>query len=144
MIELKRTHYDEIVAHARAQAPKEACGVVAGADGRSVRVYPMRNAEDSETVYRFEDREQLRVFNEVDDRGWDLLAFFHSHPATEAYPSSTDRARAHWSDPETGELTPTYPDTRYLIVSLRDGDPVLRAFRFERGEPVEEEVSISP
>ncbi|HWC31498.1 MAG TPA: hypothetical protein VG709_00030, partial [Actinomycetota bacterium] len=61
---------------------------------------------------------------------------------TEAYPSPTDRAQAHWKDPVTGERVAAYPGTRYLIVSLRDADPVLRAFRFEDGEPVEEEVTI--
>ena len=143
MIELERGHFDEIVSHARAAAPLEACGVVAGRDGRAVRVYPMENADHSERTYRFADREQLRVFSEIEDRGWDLYAFFHSHPATEAFPSATDRARAHWDDPETGEPTPTYPGTRYLILSLRDDEPVLRGFRFEAGEPVEEEVRIS-
>lgn len=143
VIELQQSHYEEIVSHARAHAPKEACGVVAGREGRAVRVYPMRNADDSDTTYRFEDREQLRVFSEIEDRGWELMAFFHSHPATEAFPSPTDRARAHWSDPETGDPVPTYPGTAYLIVSLRDDEPVLRGFRFSDGDPVEQEVRVS-
>jgi proteasome lid subunit RPN8/RPN11 len=144
MIELSRTLFDEMVAHAEAEAPNEACGVVAGRDGQAARVYPMRNAEASPVEYRFDEREQLQVFNEVEDAGWDLLAFFHSHTHTEAYPSPTDRERAHWKDPVTGRETAAYPGTRYLIVSLRErSTPVLRAFRFEDGQPVEEEVTIT-
>lgn len=142
MIELPRSLFDEIVAHARAGLPNEVCGVVAGADGRAARVYPMRNAEESPRVYRFDEREQLRVFTEIEDRGWELLGLFHSHTHTEAYPSPTDRAHAHWKDPVSGEETPAYPGTRYLILSLAGQEPVLRAFRFEGGEPVEEEVRV--
>ena len=139
---LPRELYNRMVSHARTEFPNEACGVVAGRDGRALRVYPMRNAEASPVVYRFDEREQLRVFNEIDRKGWDMLAFFHSHTHTDAYPSPTDRAEAHWIDPETLEEVPAYPQIRYLILSLMDREPVLRAFRFEGGEPVEEEVRI--
>ena len=116
---------------------------MAGRNGRALSVYPMRNAEASPVVYRFDEREQLRVFNEVEGKGWEILAFFHSHTHSEAYPSPTDRAQAHWTDPVTEEEVPAYPNIRYLILSLMDWDrPVLRAFRFEHGEPVEEGVRI--
>ena len=141
-LELPRPLYEEILAHARAGLPNEACGVVAGDEGRPVRVYPMRNAEESPVVYRFDEREQLEVFNEIEEKGWDLLGFFHSHTHTEAYPSPTDRAHAHWSDPLSGEELPAYPGTRYLILSLAEQDPVLRAFNFDGGEPIEEDVRI--
>ncbi|HEV3474140.1 MAG TPA: M67 family metallopeptidase [Actinomycetota bacterium] len=143
MIELPTGLYAEMVEHAHAGLPNEACGVVAGEAGRAVRVYRMRNAEESPVVYRFDEREQLDVFNEIEEKGWDLLAFFHSHTHTEAYPSPTDRARAHWNDPVTGEQVAAYPGTRYLIVSLAENQPVIRGFRFEGGEPVEEEVTVS-
>jgi proteasome lid subunit RPN8/RPN11 len=143
MIELPTSMFDDLVAHARSGLPNEACGVVAGKDGRSVCVYPMRNAEESPVVYRFEEREQLEVFNDIQDRGWELLAFFHSHTHTGAFPSPTDRALALWRDPVTGQETPAYPGTRYLILSLAERDPVLRAFSFPGGEPVEEEVRVS-
>jgi [CysO sulfur-carrier protein]-S-L-cysteine hydrolase len=143
MIELPRSMMEEIMAHARAALPNEACGVIAGTDGRPARVYPMRNAEKSPVVYRFDEREQLRVFNDLEDRGWDLLAIFHSHTHTEAYPSPTDRAHALWRDPVTGRETPAYPGARYLILSLAEQEPVLRAFTFGDGDPVEEEVRIT-
>jgi proteasome lid subunit RPN8/RPN11 len=142
MIELPGTMVDEIAAHARSGLPNEACGVVAGLDGRPVRVYPMRNAEQSPVVYRFDGTEQVRVFRDIEDRGWELWGIFHSHTHTEAYPSPTDRAHAHWRDPVTGEEAPTYPGVRYLILSLASSDPQLRAFTFQDGEILEEEVSI--
>jgi proteasome lid subunit RPN8/RPN11 len=143
VIELPREMADEIVEHAREEAPNEACGIIAGQDGRPVRLYRMRNAEWSPVVYRFDDRQQLEVFREIESKGWDLLAFYHSHPATEARPSPTDRERAHAREPVTGEEVPWFPGTRYVIASLRDPEPVLRAFRFDGGETSEEEVRVT-
>jgi proteasome lid subunit RPN8/RPN11 len=141
--QLPRALFEEIVAHARTGLPNEACGVIAGDAGTPVQVYPMRNAEQSPVVYRFDEREQLEVFNEIEEKGWDLLAFFHSHTHTEAYPSPTDRAHAHWSDPITGEEAPAFPGTRYLILSLAEQEPVLRVFNWGEGDPVEEDVTIT-
>jgi [CysO sulfur-carrier protein]-S-L-cysteine hydrolase len=136
--------FDQMVAHASEEFPDEACGVIAARDGCPVRMYPVRNAEESPVVYRFDEREHLAVFNEVEDRGLDLLGFWHSHPNSEAYPSPTDRARAHWQDPVGDEEVVAYPGTAYLILSLQHrANPVIRAFRFEDGAPVEEEVRIS-
>jgi proteasome lid subunit RPN8/RPN11 len=144
MIELPRAMFDEMVAHARAGLPNEACGVISG-DGRApARVYAMRNAEGSPIVYRFDSNEQARVFKDIDERGLTLWGIFHSHTHTEAYPSQTDREEAHWKDPVTGQLdSPAYPGVRYLILSLAGREPVLRAFTFRDGEPVEEEVRVT-
>lgn len=141
--DLPHALFEEIVAHCRAGLPNEACGVVAGEEGRPVQVYRMRNAEESPVVYRFDEREQLQVWSEIEDKGWEPLAFFHSHTHTEAYPSPTDRAHAHWRDPVTGEEVPAYPGTRYLILSLAEEDPVLRGFTFVAGDAVEEEVLLT-
>jgi [CysO sulfur-carrier protein]-S-L-cysteine hydrolase len=143
VFELPQAMYEEIVAHARAGMPNEACGVVAGEDGRPVRVYPMRNAEDSPVIYRFDSREQLHVSDEIEEKGWETLAFFHSHTHTEAYPSPTDRKEAHWPDPLTGEIAPRHPGIRYLILSLAEDEPVLRAFNLDGEEPLEEDVRIT-
>jgi proteasome lid subunit RPN8/RPN11 len=135
--------FDDMVAHAKEALPNEACGVIAGSAGRPVRMYPVRNAEESPVMYRFDDAEQLRVLTDVEDRGWDLLGFWHSHTHTQAYPSPTDRDRAHWRDPVSGEEVPAYPGTAYLILSIEDPDaPVMRAFRFEDGRTVEEDVTV--
>ena len=141
--DLPRALFEEIVAHCRDGLPNEACGVVAGEGGRPLQVYRMRNAEESPVVYRFDAQEQLEVLREIEDKGWEPLAFFHSHTHTEAYPSPTDRAHAHWRDPVTGEESPAYPDTRYLILSLAEEDPVLRAFTFVDGDAVEEELQVT-
>jgi proteasome lid subunit RPN8/RPN11 len=141
-MELPRPMFEEMVVHARADLPNEACGVIAGDRGKPVRIYPMRNAEQSPVVYRFDEREQLQVFNEIEEKGWELLGLFHSHTHTEAYPSPTDRAQAHWRDPVTGEESAAYPGTKYLILSLAEQDPLVRAFTFLEGEPVEEDVTI--
>jgi [CysO sulfur-carrier protein]-S-L-cysteine hydrolase len=143
VVELPKPLYEQMVSHALEGYPNEACGVVAGAEGKAMRFYPMRNAEQSPVVYRFDEREQLHVFQEVEDQGWVLLAFFHSHTHTEAYPSPTDIAQAHWRDPFTGDPVSAYPGTRYLILSLRGEEPEVRAFRFEGGSPVEEDVRIT-
>ena len=142
MIELERGFFDEIVAHAREEAPDEACGLISGKEGRPVTVHRMRNADESPTTYRFEPKEQYRVMSEIEDEGLDIYAIYHSHTRTEAYPSATDRARAHREDPATGELAAWFPGTRYLIVSLAEEQPVLRGFTFRDGGPVEEEVRI--
>ena len=81
--------------------------------------------------------------NRLEDEELDIYAIYHSHTHTEAYPSPTDRARAHWDDPDSGQPVPIFPGVRYLVVSLMDREaPVVRGFRFEGGEPVEEEVAI--
>ena len=143
MIELDRGFYDEIVAQARAEVPNEACGLIAGKEGVPVRLYPMRNADESPVTYRFDAREQYRVMTEIEDEGLEIFAIYHSHTHTEAYPSATDRARAHREDPVTGELSVWFPGTRYLILSLAGPEPILRGFTFEKGQPVEEDVRIA-
>jgi proteasome lid subunit RPN8/RPN11 len=132
MIELEGAFYKEIVEHSLREFPNEACGLVAGKDGRPVRVLPMKNADASPASYRLDPKEQLRVFDEMDDEGLELLGIYHSHTHSEAYPSETDRRLAF------------YPDARYLILSLTDREnPVLRAFRITDGEVEEERVSLT-
>lgn len=141
-IEIPRDRYEEMLAHLRAGRPNEACGVLAGVDDKVAAVYPMRNAEESPVAYRFDEREQLEVFREVEERGWELLAFFHSHTHTGAYPSPTDIRQAHWESPGDEGPLAAYPGTRYVIVSLMGEGPEARAFTFRDGAPVEEEVLL--
>jgi proteasome lid subunit RPN8/RPN11 len=131
-MELGTAFLQEIVEHSLREFPNEACGLVAGKDGRPVRVYAMRNLDASPVSYRLDPKEQLRVFDEMDLEGLDLLAIYHSHTHSEAYPSETDRRLAF------------YPDARYLILSLSDRqNPVLRAFRLSDGAVEEEELSLA-
>ncbi len=117
---LSRELRERIVAHARESAPNEACGLLAGRGGAATRLIRCANAHETPTTrYRIDPREQLRAFRELDDRNEELLAIYHSHPASQPYPSPTDRAESH------------YPDAVYLLVSLRTGDPELRAFHIK-------------
>ncbi|HEX2315724.1 MAG TPA: M67 family metallopeptidase [Thermomonospora sp.] len=133
MLTIERALYDKIVAHARADHPDEACGVVAGPAGsdRPTRFVPMTNAERSPTFYRFDSMEQLRVWREMDDNDEEPVVIYHSHTATEAYPSRTDVSYA------------SEPNAHYVLVSTRDPDTEeFRSFRIVDGEITEEEVRV--
>nr|WP_229073143.1 M67 family metallopeptidase [Actinoplanes sp. DH11] len=133
MLTIDRTILDAIVAHARRDHPDEACGVVAGALGSDVpsRHIPMDNAARSMTFYEFDSMEYLRVWREMDDRDEEAVVIYHSHTATEAYPSRTDADIAGW------------PDAHYLLVSTREPDSEeIRSFRIVDGVVTEEEVNI--
>src|SRR6266852_7665868 len=121
----------KIVAHARADHPDEACGVIAGPAGsdRPDRFIPMLNAERSPTFYRFDSMEQLRVWREMDDRDEEPVVIYHSHTATEAYPSRTDISYA------------MEPTAHYLLVSTREPDETeVRSFLIVDGVVTEEQV----
>jgi [CysO sulfur-carrier protein]-S-L-cysteine hydrolase len=122
---------DAMVAHAVAELPLEACGLLAGRDGTVEHFFPMANADRSHMTYRLDAKEQLDVFNQIEERGWELTGIYHSHTHTEAYPSETDRRLAF------------YPEARYVLVSLADRDhPILRAYRIVEGRIEEQEVRI--
>ena len=135
MIEIPASVRDEMVVHAFAGLPDEACGLLAGTNGggpaRATRFFPMANADHSRVTYRLEAKEQLQVFNRIEDEGLDLVGIFHSHTHAEAYPSETDRRQAF------------YPEAHYLLVSLADrNNPELRAFTIRDGQVDEQDVVI--
>ncbi|WP_026415906.1 Mov34/MPN/PAD-1 family protein [Actinomadura oligospora] len=133
MLTIERALVDKIVAHARADHPDEACGVVAGPAGsdRPARFVAMTNAERSPTFYRFDSMEQLRVWREMDDRDEEPVVIYHSHTATEAYPSRTDVSYA------------SEPNAHYVLVSTRDAEDVeFRSYRIVDGVVTEEEVTV--
>ena len=139
MTHLSEALFSQIVDQGLAEFPNECCGVIAAEDGVPVRVFPMTNADASTVTYRLDGKEQLRVFNEMDERGWELWAIYHSHTHSEAYPSETDIRRAHYPDGNA-----TYPDVRYILVSLEDrANPVLRSFTFVDGQVSEEELVLA-
>jgi proteasome lid subunit RPN8/RPN11 len=134
VLRITRELHDQIVAHARRDHPDEACGIVAGPVGSDdpQRFVPMLNAERSPTFYRFDSMEQLRVWREMDDRDEEPVVIYHSHTATEAYPSRTDIGLA-------GE-----PGAHYVLVSTRDPEVAeFRSFRIVDGVVDEEPVEIS-
>lgn len=124
---------DAIVAHARRDHPDEACGIVAGPAGSDTpaRHVPMANAARSMTFYEFDSVEQLRLWREMDDADEEPVVVYHSHTATEAYPSRTDVSFA-------GE-----PNAHYLLVSTRDPEQTeIRSFRIVDGAVTEEPVQV--
>jgi proteasome lid subunit RPN8/RPN11 len=118
---------DDIVAHAREEAPREACGLLAGRGGGITRVIRCTNVHPTPTNrYVIDPREQLTAFRAIESGGEELAGIYHSHPVSQPYPSPTDRAEAH------------YPDVFYVLVSLRTGTPEVRAFRIDPEEFVRE------
>ena len=133
MLTVSQAVYDDIVAHARRDHPDEACGVVAGIEDSDepTRVVAMTNAERSPTFYRFDPTEQLRLYQEMDRRGEEPVIVYHSHSATEAYPSRTDVGYA-------GE-----PNAHYVLVSTRDARTVeFRSYRIVDSVVTEEPVAV--
>lgn len=134
MLKIPAEMVDAIVAHARADHPDEACGIIAGAIGSDVpsRLVPMTNAERSPTFYRFDSLEQLKLYRELDQLDEEVVVVYHSHTATEAYPSRTDIAYA-------GE-----PQAHYVLVSTREpATHEFRSYRIVDGVVTEEDVEIT-
>ena len=133
MLRIPAAMIDEIVAHARADHPDEACGIIAGPIGADTptRLVRMLNAERSPTFYRFDSGEQLRLYRQLDAADEEVVVVYHSHTGTEAYPSRTDIAYA-------GE-----PQAHYLLVSTREPDTEeIRSYRILDGVVTEEPVEI--
>ena len=139
MLTLAQEIYDAIVAHAKRDHPDEACGVVAGPEGsdRPERFIPMLNAARSPTFYEFDSADLLRLYREMDARDEEPVVVYHSHTATEAYPSRTDIGLA------------SEPHAHYVLVSTRehgnsDGPVEFRSYRIIDGVVTEEEVATTP
>ncbi len=129
---------DELLAHARAEVPNEACGILSGsaAEGRATTYHPARNADASPYVYTVHPDDLVRIVLGIEDAGEDLVAIFHSHTRTPAEPSPTDRRQA------------MYPDAIYLLATLMDPSAesmqALRAWRIHDGESSEVPLAIEP
>jgi [CysO sulfur-carrier protein]-S-L-cysteine hydrolase len=128
---VRRDVYDEMLEHARAEAPNECCGILGGKNGDAVTLYRATNAEQSPLRYTLDPNDLFRIsFKEIPANDEEMLAIYHSHTASPAYPSQTDINLA------------TYPDSVYLIVSLVEGEEPLRGFRIADGEVSEVEVTV--
>jgi proteasome lid subunit RPN8/RPN11 len=144
-LRIRRQIYDELLAHAREDAPNECCGLVGGRDGDPTTYYRVRNAEASPLRYMLDPTEQLRATNEMEAKGEDLAAIFHSHTGSPAYPSQTDINLALMDLREDGEVvgkTPLFPDAVYLIASLAEGEEPLRGFTIDDGGVAEVDLEI--
>ncbi|HET8561234.1 MAG TPA: M67 family metallopeptidase [Marmoricola sp.] len=137
MLRIDQALYDAIVAHAKKDHPDEACGIVAGPEGsdRPVRFVPMVNAAGSPTFYEFDSTELLGLYKEMWANDEEPVVIYHSHTATEAFPSRTDIGLAN------------EPGAHYVLVSTRehgnsDGPVEFRSYRIVDGEVTEEEVTV--
>ncbi len=126
--------HDVMVAHCLSGMPDEACGLLSAAPGQSEigHCYPTRNAAASARVYTVDPRDHLRADRDAEARGEEIVAVFHSHTHTDAYPSPTDVAQA----PD--------PGWHYVVVSLRDTHPVVRSYRIAGDEVNEESMILVP
>jgi proteasome lid subunit RPN8/RPN11 len=116
--------FDEIVAHSREEAPNECCGMIGARDGAATSLYRARNAEASPLRYTVHPTDQLRIMEEIEDRGEGLAAIYHSHTGSPAYPSQTDI-----------NLAENWPDPLYVICSIADPErPDVRAFAIRDGD----------
>jgi proteasome lid subunit RPN8/RPN11 len=122
---------DRIVAHARREAPNECCGLVAVRDGVVTAVDEAENIQASPFRFEVDPMELHRRLTELEDRGDELGAIYHSHTRSEPYPSQTDLTfAANW------------PGVEWIIVGLKDGEPVVRNYRIEDGRVTEAELRV--
>lgn len=123
---------ETIISHCNSVYPSEACGILAGKNNVIDKVYEMTNIENSSVSYLMEPKEQFRVMKEMRSNGEKMIAIYHSHPDSSAYPSAKDVKLA------------SYPDSAYVIVSLADKEkPEIRAFEINEGEVKELKLEIN-
>jgi [CysO sulfur-carrier protein]-S-L-cysteine hydrolase len=125
-VQIPRELYDEMVAHAVAEAPDECCGIISSRDGRAVELFRMENIAHTWMRYEMDNMELYRVVTAIEDAGLDVGVIYHSHTRTEPYPSQTDINLAF------------YPDSLYVIVgTAAEPEPLVRAYTI-RDQRVEE------
>jgi proteasome lid subunit RPN8/RPN11 len=123
---------DEIIEHARFEAPRECFGIIGGLDGDLTELHRMTNVYPGVDFYEPEGKELYERYRDLDDRGLEIAAIYHSHPVSPAYPSARDVEYAGW------------PESVYIICSLEQPDePELRAFRIVDGGITELAVQVS-
>jgi [CysO sulfur-carrier protein]-S-L-cysteine hydrolase len=126
-----RQMLEEMIAHAREEAPNECCGMIGGVDGEAMSLHRTRNAEASPFRYSIDGQELIDTYNAIQASGQDLIAIYHSHTGSAAYPSQTDINLAGW------------PDSVYVIVSLEDPqNPDVRGFWIRDGQIDEAELDV--
>jgi proteasome lid subunit RPN8/RPN11 len=141
MLTLSREQLATIIERARAGAPEEVCGILGGQGRQVFAVYPARNvAQHRLAAYRIDPGDQLRIMEEIEARGWEMVGFYHSHPNGPPTPSATDLGDAH--APGNPDAL-YYPNACYLIISLANrSEPSIRAFRIVGGQFQEEPLQI--
>lgn len=127
---ISRDLYDDLIAHALADAPNECCGMIASRNGEAVRVFRAGNAAASPLRYEIDGAEQYRIQTEIDDLGLDLGAIYHSHTRTPPYPSQTDINLAF------------YPEALYVIVGVATDEPDVKAYAIRDGKVADAQLTV--
>ena len=134
MIKLKKSDYEKILAHAKKEAPVEACGLIAGhieGDDKIIeKVYILTNVDHAEEHFTLDPKEQLSAIKDMRASGYDQIGNWHSHPVSPSRPSDEDKRLAFDST------------ASYMILSLMDDTPVLNSFHIEGDTAVKEELVI--
>ncbi len=131
MLKIAKAIHEEMIAHAKSVYPQEACGFLAGKDGEGKYFIAIENMDHSTVTYTMDPKQQLKAFKRISGDGLELLGIFHSHVASAADPSQTDRQMAF------------YPDVSYLIVSLADmNKPDLKSFKIAGDQVTAEEIQV--
>lgn len=129
MLYLSKEQARELIEHSKRECPNEACGILAGKDGKVVKVYQMANTDKSSTTFFMDPKEQLTTMKEIRNLGLEMIGIYHSHTQIQAYPSAHDVELAF------------YPEASYVIVSIENKDaPSIRSFRIVEGKIEEEEL----
>lgn len=128
---IARQLFDEIVSHARAEAPNECCGMVAARDGDAVQVYRATNVEASPLRFVIDGREQIEIHNQIEAAELDLGAIYHSHTRTDPKPSQTDI-----------NFGKGWPGVLWIIVGLANGETEVRTWRIDDGKVSEAELVV--
>ena len=132
MLILKKELFDQIVLQSRKEFPNEACGILAGKDGKVEKVYEMSNTDASPSTFFMDAKAQLKVMKEIRNSGIQMIGIYHSHVASQAYPSEKDVELAF------------YPESSYVIISLKERDnPNIRSFNIKGNNIREEEIIIA-
>ena len=127
---ISRELYDEMVAHAIADAPDECCGIISSRDDTAVELFRMENTAHTPMRYEMDNMELYRVVTGIEDAGLDVGVIYHSHTRSEPYPSQTDINLAF------------YPEALYVIVGLAGDEPEVRAFQIRDGRVTEAELEV--
>lgn len=131
MIRLPKSCYEEVLAHCRRDFPKEACGILAGRDGVVEQVYTMTNVEHSAISYQMDPKEQLQLMKRMRQADQQMLAIYHSHTASAAYPSPVDVSLA------------VYPEVAYVLVSLKEqARPEMASYRIVDGTITADDIQV--
>lgn len=129
-LKISQALMDQIIQQAVSGAPYEICGVGGGQENQVLKIYPTDNEKKSEVAYVVDGKQLIRATKEIDQNGWEMNLIYHSHPATEAYPSQTDISLAY------------YPDSFYMIVTLKDKTPRARVFKIKNAQVTEHSIEI--